>query len=637
MNISGTVDELTQERDELLLQIERLRVENERLRDTSEQIQIRFSRAAGYEESVLIPRLLGPILPNLRLLVLGTCQVDHLAHGASAVGHKADHVLYDSRSLPDILLSLDPAQYDACVVALTLRTILSSDDVEYARDTWTVERAEHTIDQCAALMRDQITLLSDALKSIPTFVFSFLEPSFNYLGNLVATHDVSQPELFVRTINGRLAEIVEKFPAFHYFDINQQFNSVGRMHLQDDVVAHFSHNSVIGNFDDFYDRGRLIAPISNSEVFDVWGRMKTLHRLIFNKLSDNLKIIRREDTVKIIIVDLDDTLWRGVAADELAEGWIRAEGWPLGFIEALLYYKRRGGLLAICSKNESAETIDRFRSIWGTRITPEDFVSVKINWDPKSVNIEKILGEANLLPENALFIDDNPREIDEVRSRFPNLRCLGGNHHDWRRIVLCSPETQVPAISLESRDRTQLVRARIEREISSNKMERGEWLKSLAIEQRYFILQSSADPMFARALELINKTNQFNTTGRRWSHSELDEFFKTGGKCLLTSLKDKTVDNGIVGVTLFRCGEIVQTVLSCRVFGLGAEVGMGSIATGLALDGAKEVKATVVDTGKNLSCHDYFKTIGFSQLDDHYETATPCSIPEWINMAPGNY
>jgi predicted enzyme involved in methoxymalonyl-ACP biosynthesis len=102
-------------------------------------------------------------------------------------------------------------------------------------------------------------------------------------------------------------------------------------------------------------------------------------------------------------------------------------------------------------------------------------------------------------------------------------------------------------------------------------------------------------------------------------------------------LKDKTVDNGIVGVTLFRCGEIVQTVLSCRVFGLGAEVGMGSIATGLALDGAKEVKATVVDTGKNLSCHDYFKTIGFSQLDDHYETATPCSIPEWINMAPGNY
>lgn len=62
--------------------------------------------------------------------------------------------------------------------------------------------------------------------------------------------------------------------------------------------------------------------------------------------------------------------------------------------------------------------------------------------------------EANLLPESAVFIDDNPREIDKVRARFPSIRCLGGNHHDWRRIILLSPETQLAQISQESQIRT---------------------------------------------------------------------------------------------------------------------------------------------------------------------------------------
>jgi FkbH-like protein len=376
-----------------------------------------------------------------------------------------------------------------------------------------------------------------------------------------------------------------------------------------------------------------VPTTSNLSIFKVEDHLKLLHQEIFNKLADNIKIIRQDEAVKIIVIDLDDTLWRGVAAEDSIEGPLRSEGWPLGFIEALLYFKRRGGLLAIASKNEPESTAKRFEEICGDRIKLHDFVSVKINWNPKSQSIDEILRETNLLPESALFIDDNPREIDEVRAHFPTLRCLGGNHHDWRRIILRSPETQVAGISRESRDRTRLVRARIDREVASRALSRHEWLLSLKIKQHISMVNDIADKSFGRAIELINKTNQFNTTGKRWTSGELDEFFRNGGCCLTTDLRDKTIDNGMIGVALIKPGALIQVVLSCRVFGLGAEITMGSIATTVALRGQAFVRSTLIDTGKNFTCHDYFERLGFRRDGDEFVTDTACSTPPWIEFS----
>ena len=99
---------------------------------------------------------------------------------------------------------------------------------------------------------------------------------------------------------------------------------------------------------------------------------------MFRSLSEAVKTLRGDERVKLIIVDLDDTLWRGVAAESQREGWERVEGWPLGLAEALLYFKRRGGLLAICSKNEREPTLERFAAIWRDGLRIEDFASVKI-------------------------------------------------------------------------------------------------------------------------------------------------------------------------------------------------------------------------------------------------------------------
>jgi predicted enzyme involved in methoxymalonyl-ACP biosynthesis len=79
------------------------------------------------------------------------------------------------------------------------------------------------------------------------------------------------------------------------------------------------------------------------------------------------------------------------------------------------------------------------------------------------------------------------------------------------------------------------------------------------------------DPRFERFLELLNKTNQFNTTGRRWERKELVDFVSTGGKLMYADVEDKYTSYGLTGAVLYRDYAIDQLVVSCRVFGLGVE------------------------------------------------------------------
>ena len=591
-----------------------------------------------FESRILPPRLLGPRLSGLRLLLLGTCQVEHLLGSAKRFGFEVDHVLFDPVSYGGEIPHVAPNHYDGVVVGLTLRSILNAavggpTDVFYLKDAWTEEKAEAALDKAVDLMERALDSARAKLPAVPLFVMSFLEPNVNYSGYLIAPGGPSDIRLLVRRLNDRLAEIVSRTPQAYVFDMNEAMNFVGRMHLQDDLVSHATHASIIGGFDDEHDKERLVPPVSNLSVYRVDENLKLLHSYIYNRIADSLKILRQIDTVKIVIVDLDDTLWRGVAAEGEMEDWLRVEGWPLGFQEALAHYRRRGGLLAICSKNDEAPTRERFVQFVGHRLTWDDFVSVKINWKPKSENIAEILAEANLLPESALFIDDNPRELSEVQASFPTLRGLGGRPQDWRRIILCSPETQVAEITRESQDRTRLVRSKIEREATAATLSRDEWLASLEIEQRFDLVRALDHPAAARTLELINKTNQFNTTGRRWQAAELEALFRDGGACVVTGLKDKTIDNGIIGVAIVRPGEIVQTVLSCRVFGLGAELALGGLATALALEGQARVRGQIVDTGKNKTCHDYFERLGFAADADDWVAEHPVAPPAWIRLS----
>ena len=589
------------------------------------------------ERRVFTPQALGAPTAQLRYVFIGLCQIGKLADVRPELGCTVEHLLYDSSAYGEAPAP-DPARYDAAVVALTLRTLLNeacgrNADLEMARDDWDAARAAEVLAQVLHLIDLQLERLAAPLAGLPTFVFSFLEPSFSYLGGLAPESGLDQPGPFVRRLNAELGERLAHYPHLHLYDVNDAFNMVGRLHLQDDIVSTFSHSCIIGTFDEEMDTDRLVAAPSNHRIYDVASALPVLQSYVFRSLGDAMAILRQSDPIKLIIVDLDDTLWRGVAAESELLSWRQTEGWPSGFAEALLYFKRRGGLLAICSKNEREPTLERFAFIWGGRLRLEDFVSIQIGWASKAEGVRAILQEVNLLPESTLFVDDNPRELAEVSAALPGLRCLGGNHRDWRRIVLRAPQTRVAAISGESARRTELVRAQIGRSATAPQVQdRGEWLASLGLEETLELIESARAPGFARALELLNKTNQFNTTGRRWSAAELGTHLAQGGVCLTASLRDATLDNGVVGVAVLAPGEIVQVVLSCRVFGLGAELALGALATQMALCDRGRVTARTVDSGRNLSSRDYYARLGFTAVEDVWATQAAPEPPAWIEL-----
>ena len=627
--------DLQSELDEVARQNADLRQDISTLHSSIAPLRQRLTTARS-SDPLRTPTALGAPLSGLKFLFIGTCQIDHFLTSAEQFGYAADHVLYDSKSYFEIP-SIDIRGYDAIVIGLTFRSLLHEAigyamDVAHTRSSWTNAEAQRALDSLRTILTDIVGKFHAKIPSTPVFIETIIEPSFNPDGVLSSRYESTNIIFFILKLNEILSDIVDQYHNFYIYDINKAISFVGRGHLQDDLVVQFTHASMIGDWDDAHDANRLIAPVSNLTTYDVGPNLRMLHQVVFSELLGAVKTIRQRDAVKLIIVDLDDTLWRGVAADDALDQDLRTEGWPLGLVEALLYFKRRGGLLAICSKNDFSSTEQRFERIWGDRLVLDDFVSVKINWSAKSENIREILTETNLLPESAVFIDDNPREIDEVRAHFPTMRLLGGNHHDWRRIVLCSPETQVAHISEESRARTELTRARMAREDRDVSISREDWLRSLRLREKIHLVRSLSDPQFARAMELLNKTNQFNTTGRRWSLGELEAFFTSLGVMITASLSDKTVDNGLIAVSLVEGGRLTQTVLSCRVFGLSAEIALGSVATSIALTQNEQVRATLVNTGKNLTCHDYFERLGFSGRDGEFTTSAPCASPSWIEL-----
>ena len=237
-----------------------------------------------------------------------------------------------------------------------------------------------------------------------------------------------------------------------------------------------------------------------------------------------------------------------------------------------------------------------------------------------------------MLPANVLFIDDNPRELAEVQAAFPTINVCGDNHYLWRQEILYSPATQVAQITDEGAARTSLIQGRRKREASRASTDRDEWLASLDLALTVRNLTSASDPDFTRVLELLNKTNQFNTTGRRWTHAELGQLLAEGGSLVVAALRDRFVDNGLIGVVVVKDDTIEQGVLSCRVFGLDVELAMFKAACDLILTERDKVIGTVVETESNFVCRDIYRRLGFTSHGEVYVATSSPAAPPWIQL-----
>lgn len=496
-------------------------------------------------------QLNGP-LEKRAVLFLGTCVVQWLAETASRIGWDAAHHLWQSTPISKIP-DLDITAYDAVVVHLTLRHILFNTAIDLSGSIdGDLFYLAFDYDSFLTAAKNKLKVIVERLvqeisSASPVFLLSFPEPPSTYLSLLRPRGQKSMYHL-IRELNDYMATFLNELDGAYLLEINDLRTSLGDNDFSDYYHNAFSHSGFEG------------------------GNVETIRESILNRLNVMLDILSNQAPIKAIITDLDNTLWKGVLAemDEIIASE-HIEGWPLGYAEALLICKQRGVLLAICSKNDDAQTRKNFDSVWQGRLRLDDFASIRINWSPKSQNIAEILSELNILPEHALFIDDNPLEIAEVQRAFPSMRTLTGDPDKWRMNLLYSAPLQVAKISEEAVRRTDLIRAKIERQKLAGTTDREGYLRDLQLRVDIRTLANSEDRHFDRALELLNRTNQFNTTGKRWTASELQGFMAEGGTVYILRAADRFADHGLVAVALLRGDCLVQMVLSCRVFGLELE------------------------------------------------------------------
>lgn len=315
---------------------------------------------------------------------------------------------------------------------------------------------------------------------------------------------------------------------------------------------------------------------------------------------------------KLILLDLDNTLWGGIVGDE---GWqnLNLGGIdPIGesyllFQRQLKALRRRGILLGLVSKNDEAVALEAIRSHPEMVLKLDDFVGWRINWRDKAANIAELVAELNLGLQSVVFIDDNPAERDRVRQALPEVLVP-----DWpvdpamyplalkelgcfETLQLSDEDRQRTAMYQQERQRTQSLTA-----VGS----RQDWLCSLGMKVRIHRLEPAN---LARAAQLLNKTNQFNLSTRRLSEAQLADWAaQPEQEMLVFDAEDRFGGYGLVGLLGLcvqpadRSLRIADWVVSCRVLGRGLEETMLAAAGRLACKrGCGRIVATYLPTAKN--------------------------------------
>jgi FkbH-like protein len=350
---------------------------------------------------------------------------------------------------------------------------------------------------------------------------------------------------------------------------------------------------------------------------------------------------------KLIIVDLDDTLWGGIVGDAGWQNLVLGGHHHLGeafvdFQQALKSMKNRGILLAIVSKNEEQVALEAIKNHPEMVLKLDDFAGWRINWQDKVENILELMTELNLGPQSAVFIDDSPVERARVAESLPEVFVP-----DWPQDPLMYPATllglrcfEIPSLSQEDLARTTMYFSENKRqELKNTVSSLEEWLARLAIRVQVDELHPAN---LQRATQLLNKTNQMNLSTRRMSEAELMAWAQQQHHRLWTlRASDKFGDAGLTGIVSLeiqdRSAQIVDFILSCRVLGRKIEETLLSIAICHARTlGVENVYARYIPTSKNKPCLDFFKSLfpRFRQQGEcfFHDGKEPFSAPEHIEL-----
>lgn len=351
---------------------------------------------------------------------------------------------------------------------------------------------------------------------------------------------------------------------------------------------------------------------------------------VFEATAKDLKFAMRTllgQSKKLIVLDLDNTLWGGVLGEEGYENLRLGQSNHIGeaFVDfqlALKKLKSAGILLAICSKNDEEIALEAIEKHTEMVLKEEDFVTHRINWKDKSDNIISIAEELNIGLQSIVFIDDSPAEQDQVRKQLSEVMVP-----EWPKdpAYYCGALNELKifdstSISVEDRQKTDLYKIEQKRqEYKVNVTSKQEWIISLDVK---FRTESLSKENKARAAQILNKTNQFNLTTRRMAENDLWVLSQNlNHRFWVVYIEDKFGNYGLCGLVGLEKKEeeilITDFLLSCRVLGRGVEDTLLNFAVEEGTkDHCKDLHFPFKATQKNNACRLFLETSKLKKGED---------------------
>jgi FkbH-like protein len=564
-------------------------------------------------------------LPLTKILVIGSCLTEQYLDDFRQLypATSFDYTPFNNLLQLPPLTTEQAAGYQLQYIQIPLRTLVG-DHLIRAYD-FDRDGGYEALEQQACSMLQAV--LDAVLKhhrehGLLTLVSNFIVPQSNLAPALAGRGSRKDLGRLVRAVNQYLDDALSGLQNAYVADVDSMAASFGKRFFLDDVASFYAHTAtLVADVEQLDNAPAWAAPHSGRieaipDVHATYGLQTQLFsELVFRQMEAIYRTVHGVDTVKIVIFDLDNTLWRGQIAEHYEPGrpWPESHFWPVGIWEAIHHLRLRGIVVSLCSKNDEHIVRERWSRAVLPWLTFDDFLLPKINWLPKSENIKDTLAALSLTAKGAVFVDDNPVERDEVRANIPGIRVIGADPFVTRRVLLWAPETQRSRIGAEVRQREQSYQTMAVREREKAGSDRASFLANLGVRMAFHTIRDSADPGFTRVHELVNKTNQFNTSGVRWSVADFHAFFAEGGEIHSFTVQDKFSDYGQVGALLQAGGVIRQFVMSCRVLGMDVELAALAHVTGkLFAAGAEVVVGALVETELNTPCRDVYPRAGFS-------------------------
>ncbi len=339
---------------------------------------------------------------------------------------------------------------------------------------------------------------------------------------------------------------------------------------------------------------------------------------------------------RVLVTDLDNTLWGGDVGDDGVDGIVIGNGSPAGeaFLDLqrkLLDYRQRGVLLAVASKNDETQARRPFREIPEMALREDDFSAFHANWSDKATSLEEMALELSLGLDSFVFVDDNPAERELVRQLLPEVAVLelSEDPSDYAAALVAAGYFEPISISDEDAQRADLYRNR-QAIVHLAPHDLAAYLDSLKME---LVIERVHAANRARIVQLINKSNQFNLTTRRCSDAEV-EAIENDPNCAALALRltDRLDDHGIISVILCekndRVLSIVLWVMSCRVIGRDVE----RAALGYLVDLAKQrgcdaIRGQYIPTPRNKLVETHYSKLGFAPEGQSAHGTTTWLLP----------